>query len=67
MERIDYLKKHGSVGVMPRTLPARAHLPERSAYPMLVTFGDGSLAAGFYAITYDWKGERVISYRGTKI
>ena len=25
----------------------------------------GSIAASFYAIAYDWDGERVISYRGT--
>lgn len=27
----------------------------------------GSVAAGFYAIAYDWNGERVISYRGTTL
>jgi hypothetical protein len=30
-----------------------------------VPLPQGSLAAGFYAIAYDWNGETVISYRGT--
>jgi hypothetical protein len=25
----------------------------------------GSVAAGFYAIAYDWNGEKVIAYRGS--
>ena len=28
---------------------------------------DGWQAAGFYAIAYDWIGERVISFRGTNL
>ena len=30
-----------------------------------VTEGSSEVAAGFYAIAYDWNGETVISYRGT--
>lgn len=30
-----------------------------------VNLPQGAQAAGFYAIAYDWNGERVISYRGT--
>ncbi|WP_298303281.1 tandem-95 repeat protein, partial [uncultured Erythrobacter sp.] len=30
-----------------------------------VDLPEGSIEAGFYAITYDWNGERIISYRGT--
>jgi hypothetical protein len=30
-----------------------------------VPLPEGSLAAGFYAIAYEWNGETVISYRGT--
>jgi hypothetical protein len=32
-----------------------------------VPLPQGSLAAGFYAIAYDWNGETVISYRGTNV
>ena len=34
------MQKMERVAVLPRTLPPLAHLPERSAYPTLVTFGD---------------------------
>lgn len=30
-----------------------------------IEIGGTAQAAGFYAIAYDWNGERVISYRGT--
>lgn len=31
------------------------------------TFEPNSQAAGFYALAYDWNGQRVISYRGTNL
>lgn len=30
-----------------------------------VDLPSGSVAAGFYAIAYDWNGQTIISYRGT--
>lgn len=30
-----------------------------------VPLPSGSIAAGFYAIAYNWNGETIISYRGT--
>lgn len=36
----EYMKEHRLSGVLPRTLPPAGHLPERSAYPMMVTFRD---------------------------
>lgn len=40
LARYDNLLKLTGPIELPRTWPAQAHLPERSAYPMLVTFAD---------------------------
>ena len=40
IRQVQAMQKIDRVGILPRTLPPIAHLPERSVYPMLVTFAD---------------------------
>ena len=53
LQQFDNIKELRGPITLPRTFPAQAHLEERSAYPLLVTFGDITDSTGVVEVDPD--------------